>query len=347
MPDHPHPIAEDRPSGERAGGIDRDDTDQVSAGPPARDHLVAEGALAAPRRSGHPDHASQPGTFANLTEEIGDAWIAVLHHPDRTCQRAGIAGHQTFCELRFGHRWKSTGGPSSSRPHRNPVVSRVRYKASGETTTGFGASPAREAQPGSAGIPRSARLRAVRCHRGDRVLHAGDRHRLRGHGAHDRPGPRHPQAVGNRLGSATASATAAPTQAVEAAPGRPFTVLLLGSDNDAKFGGTVLTQSMILAQGQPHHQAGRHGIDPPRPVGPALERRQREDRRRLPSWWRERRGGDGRGGLPHPYRPLRLDRAARPRQPDQPGRRHRRGRHQSGHGRLLPRRPVRQGPLCV
>jgi LCP family protein required for cell wall assembly len=45
--------------------------------------------------------------------------------------------------------------------------------------------------------------------------------------------------------SASASATAPP------APGQPFTVLLLGSDNDAKFDGTVLTQSMILARVNP------------------------------------------------------------------------------------------------
>ncbi len=52
--------------------------------------------------------------------------------------------------------------------------------------------------------------------------------------------------------SASASATAAATQPpVEAPPGQPFTVLLLGSDNDAKFGGTVLTQSMILARVNP------------------------------------------------------------------------------------------------
>ena len=54
-----------------------------------------------------------------------------------------------------------------------------------------------------------------------------------------------------------ASASAAPRASVsavptaEAAPGQPFTVLLLGSDNDAKFGGTVLTQSMILARVNP------------------------------------------------------------------------------------------------
>ena len=36
-----------------------------------------------------------------------------------------------------------------------------------------------------------------------------------------------------------------------AAPGQPLTVLLLGSDNDAKFGGAVLTQSMILTRINP------------------------------------------------------------------------------------------------
>jgi len=54
--------------------------------------------------------------------------------------------------------------------------------------------------------------------------------------------------------SADASASASPAataQPVEAPPGQPFTVLLLGSDNDAKFGGTVLTQSMILARVNP------------------------------------------------------------------------------------------------
>jgi LCP family protein required for cell wall assembly len=52
--------------------------------------------------------------------------------------------------------------------------------------------------------------------------------------------------------SASASASAAASQPpVVAPPGTPFTVLLLGSDNDAKFGGTILTQSMILARVNP------------------------------------------------------------------------------------------------
>ena len=51
--------------------------------------------------------------------------------------------------------------------------------------------------------------------------------------------------------SAESSASAAAVPTAEAAPGQPFTVLLLGSDNDAKFGGTVLTQSMILARVNP------------------------------------------------------------------------------------------------
>ena len=47
-------------------------------------------------------------------------------------------------------------------------------------------------------------------------------------------------------------ATPAPSAVVDAAPGAPFTVLLLGSDNDAKFEkNQVLTQSMILARVNP------------------------------------------------------------------------------------------------
>jgi LCP family protein required for cell wall assembly len=59
-----------------------------------------------------------------------------------------------------------------------------------------------------------------------------------------------PAATASASASASASATAASTQP-PAPPGAPFTVLLLGSDNDAKFGGTVLTQSMILARVNP------------------------------------------------------------------------------------------------
>ena len=42
-----------------------------------------------------------------------------------------------------------------------------------------------------------------------------------------------------------------PGNAADASTTAPFTVLLLGSDNDAKFGGQVLTQSMILTRVDP------------------------------------------------------------------------------------------------
>jgi LCP family protein required for cell wall assembly len=59
-------------------------------------------------------------------------------------------------------------------------------------------------------------------------------------------------AAASSSASAAASASAVATQPpVEAAPGAPFTVLLLGSDNDAKFRGIPLTQSMILARVNP------------------------------------------------------------------------------------------------
>jgi LCP family protein required for cell wall assembly len=61
-----------------------------------------------------------------------------------------------------------------------------------------------------------------------------------------------PTGTPSAIASLGASPADTPTaQAVEAPPGAPFTVLLLGSDNDAKFGGTVLTQSMILARVNP------------------------------------------------------------------------------------------------
>jgi LCP family protein required for cell wall assembly len=68
-------------------------------------------------------------------------------------------------------------------------------------------------------------------------------------------------AIDRNLPTPTVSAIASPgsspaatasAQSVPPPPGAPFTVLLLGSDNDAKFmGGPVLTQSMILARVNP------------------------------------------------------------------------------------------------
>jgi LCP family protein required for cell wall assembly len=61
-----------------------------------------------------------------------------------------------------------------------------------------------------------------------------------------------PSASPGASSSAGATASAAASQPpVVAPPGAPFTVLLLGSDNDSKFGGTILTQSMILARVNP------------------------------------------------------------------------------------------------
>ena len=65
-----------------------------------------------------------------------------------------------------------------------------------------------------------------------------------------------PPATPGASASPGASATAAPTAAPVPVSGAPFTVLLLGSDNDGKFGASgrsvnVLTQSMILVRVDP------------------------------------------------------------------------------------------------
>ena len=113
---HPDAIAQDRPPGEWARGVHGDDAHQVSLGPPALDHLVAEGALAASRGAGDADHPSAAGSLPHLPEKLGDARIAILDHADRARQGARLAGHQTFGERGCGHRSKSTGAPSSSCP---------------------------------------------------------------------------------------------------------------------------------------------------------------------------------------------------------------------------------------
>src|ERR1700738_3770636 len=67
--------------------------------------------------------------------------------------------------------------------------------------------------------------------------------------------------------SRSPGASATPTPA--AAPGAPFTVLLLGSADEDP--GT----------GRADYETRHHALHPARPVGPAFGRRQREDRRRL------------------------------------------------------------------
>jgi LCP family protein required for cell wall assembly len=62
----------------------------------------------------------------------------------------------------------------------------------------------------------------------------------------------HGTGTGASAASPTAGATASPSPVPVATTGSAFTVLLLGSDNDAKFqGNEVLTQSMILARVDP------------------------------------------------------------------------------------------------
>ena len=132
------------------------------------------------------------------------------------------------------------------------------------------------------------------------------------------------------------------------AAGAPFTVLLLGSDNDSKFGGTILTQSMILARVNPTtKQVVMESI--PRDLWvPIATRRQRQDRRRVFArrrrvrrWQRSRRTstststttrGSACSGLVNLINQVGgIDVVAT----------------NPGHGRLLSRRPVRQGPVRV
>jgi hypothetical protein len=83
--------------------------------PPPFDHLVAQGALATPGRPGDADHPRETGTSADLSEEVGDARVAILDHADRACQGACVTGHEAFSKRSVGHRSQSTGGPIGTR----------------------------------------------------------------------------------------------------------------------------------------------------------------------------------------------------------------------------------------
>ena len=205
--------------------------------------------------------------------------------------------------------------PEFTPAHRNPAVSRVRYKASGETTTR--SLPRHRVRRSrvflgfliALGFVLSGAIGAVAYFMPAIVTAFQDT----GH-AIDRNFP-------TAKASASASASAAASApAVQAPPGQPFTVLLLGSDNDAKFGGTILTQSMILARVNPKtRQVVMESI--PRDLWVPLSSggSAKIDAAYLHGG-PECGCGHGRGRFPHPRRPLRVDRPARSREPhDQVG----------------------------
>src|SRR5690606_38435047 len=88
---HPDPVAEDRPAGERARGVDRDHGDAPALLAPAGDERVGERRLAAARRAGDAYHGGPAGAGAQEPQELGAALAALLDEGDHAGQRTLVA----------------------------------------------------------------------------------------------------------------------------------------------------------------------------------------------------------------------------------------------------------------
>ena len=68
---HPDPIAEDRPTGERAGRINRQYADPVALLAEGAHQLVGEGGLSHTGRAGQPDDLGTPGGRDSGNQGLG------------------------------------------------------------------------------------------------------------------------------------------------------------------------------------------------------------------------------------------------------------------------------------
>ena len=95
---HAHAIAKHGAAGERAGGIDGEDTDGVAGLAPARDETIDQRALARARRAGDADEKRAPRSPEQLAHERGPSIGIVLDERDAARNSARIAGEDRICK---------------------------------------------------------------------------------------------------------------------------------------------------------------------------------------------------------------------------------------------------------
>ena len=95
----PNPVSEQRPTGERARGIDRDDTDRRTRLTHVRDERRDEARLADSRRSGDADDGCPSRVRIELPDEPKGQRVPVLHERDRAGERPAVGSAHAFDEL--------------------------------------------------------------------------------------------------------------------------------------------------------------------------------------------------------------------------------------------------------
>src|SRR5581483_5985593 len=93
---HPDPVAEDRASGEGAGGIDREDGDLLAERAILGDQAVDEGGFAGARRPGNPDHVRLPSHRVDPLDDRACLGGAVFDQRDEAGERVAIAASELF-----------------------------------------------------------------------------------------------------------------------------------------------------------------------------------------------------------------------------------------------------------
>ena len=161
--------------------------------------------------------------------------------------------------------------------------------------------------------------------------------------AHHHRGPGHRPVGGGSQPLASPPSVASPRRRSQGA----FTVLLLGSDDDAKFDPEARPHPVDdPGPGRPGRQAGDDALDPARPLGAALRPAGRpRSTAPTPTAGAAAAIATVQQQLQGPDRRLRLDRAEGPGQADRRARRGRRRHQQPGPRRLLPRRHRRRQPV--
>ena len=119
---HPHAIAKDGATRERAGRIDSNDANSQTSPPDFRRQRIDQRTLARARRTGYADQIRAASTRINLPDQRGGCWCLVLDHRDGACDRPPVAGQNRVDERQIRRQAaaeRSRAAESRSCPRRS------------------------------------------------------------------------------------------------------------------------------------------------------------------------------------------------------------------------------------
>jgi hypothetical protein len=107
---HANPVAEDRPTGERAGRIDGKHADGASGPAQFGGEPIDEGALASAGRTGHADHVGVAGMTEDRLDQLSAARVFVFDQRNRAGDGARVGRQHALGQMDWSsadHRARS------------------------------------------------------------------------------------------------------------------------------------------------------------------------------------------------------------------------------------------------